>query len=103
MVWVIAAIYFVFNFLTGFILGKRDYESLPLYDVGFRFHFATFLIFNVVSLSWFYLGLNAHVEKIELVYITAIIWSVFLAMHFFFYLYARKHSISGIRKEDIFD
>lgn len=103
LVWIIAGLYFIFNFAIGWFFGKRDYEHLPLYDVGFRFHFTTYLLFNTVSIAWFLLGFNAHVEKIGIVYITAIIWGVFLLIHFIFFFIAQKQSIKGISKDEIFE
>jgi len=103
LVWVIAAIYFIFNFMIGWIFGKRDHISLPLFDVGFRFHLVTFILFNGISIAWFLLELNSQKEEIGVVYTTAIIWSFFLVLHFIFYLYAQKQSIKGINKEEIFD
>ncbi len=103
LIWITAAIFFFYNFFIGWHFGKRDYESFPLYDVGFRFHFVTYLLFHSVSISWFWLGFNSQFEKIGVVYNTAFIWGFFLLMHFVFYLYAQKQSIKGINKEDIFE
>lgn len=103
LVWVVAAIYFIYNFIIGWIFGKRDYESLPLFDVGFRFHLVSYVLFNGISLAWFLLELHAQTEKIGAVYITAIIWGFFLGLHFVFYLYAQKQAIKGINKDEIFD
>jgi hypothetical protein len=102
-VWIIAAIYFFYNFSIGWIFGKRDYETLPLFDVGFRFHFVTYLIFNAVSLLWFELGFHSHVESIRTIYLTALFWGIGLLIHFIFYLIAQKNSINGLSREDIFE
>lgn len=103
LVWISAAIYFIYNFIIGWIFGKRDYVLLPLFDIGFRFHLVSYVFFNGISLAWFLLKLNAPIEKIEAVYITASIWGIFLAFHFVFYLYAKRQAIKGINKDEIFD
>ncbi len=102
-IWMIAVIYFLFNFFIGWFFGKRDYESLPLYDIGFRFHFATYLLFNIVSVLWFIFGFHSHFESIRIVYITALFWGIGLLIHFILYLMARKNSINGLNKEEIFE
>ncbi len=103
LVWIIAAIYFIFNFLIGWFFGKRDYESLPLYDVGFRFHFATYFLFNIVSVLWFSLGFHSNFESIRIVYVIALFWGIGLLIHLIFYLIVRKNSIYGLNKEEIFE
>lgn len=103
LLWITAVIYFFFNFFIGWIFGKRDYESLPLYDIGFRFHFATYLLFNGVSVIWFLLNFNSRFESIGIVYITAGFWGIGLLIHFIFYLISRKNTINGLNKEDIFE
>ncbi|NQU67309.1 MAG: 2TM domain-containing protein [Candidatus Marinimicrobia bacterium] len=103
LIWLIAVIYFFFNFFIGWFFGKRDYESIPLNDIGFRFHFITYFLFNVVSVLWFSFGFNSHFESIRIVYITALFWGIGLLIHFIFYLIERKNSINGLNKEDIFE
>lgn len=102
-VWFLAALYFIYNFVIGWIFGKRDHESLPLFDMGFRFHFVSYLLFNGVSLAWFLLDLNSQSENIGVVYTTAIVWGFFVGGHYILYLFAQKHAIKGINKEEIFD
>lgn len=103
LLWAIAGAYFLYNLLTGWFFGKRDYESLPLFDLGFRFHFAAYLIFNLVSWGWFKFGLESQFEHIGIVYTTALFWGIGLVIHFIFFLVLRKESIKGIHKEDIFE
>lgn len=101
--WMIAVIYFFLNFFIGWFFGKRDYESLPIYDIGFRFHLTTYLLFNIVSVLWFLFGFHSHYESIRTVYITALFWGIGLLIHFILFLMARKSSINGLSKEDIFE
>lgn len=102
-VWVLAAVYFFYNFLIGWYYGKKDYESLPLYDVGFRFHTATFFIFNFVSFLWFFSGAHSVNESVDQLYYMALFWGIGLAVHFILYMLARKKTIKGLNKEELFD
>ncbi len=103
LVWIIAVIYFFYNFFIGWIFGKKDYETLPLYDIGFRFHFATYLLFNIVSILWFLFDFHSHYESIRSVYVTALFWGIGIIIHLVIYLITRKNAILGIEKSEIFD
>jgi hypothetical protein len=103
LVWVVAVTYFFFNLFIGWFFGKRDYEVLPMHDVGFRFHFATYFLFNATSVLWFLFGFHSRFESIGVVYVTALFWGLLLLTHFIFYLKARKNSIKGLSKEDLFE
>lgn len=98
-----AIIYGVSMFISGWIFGKKDGEYLPIFDVGFRFHLTTYLIHNIISELWFIFGFNSHYEKIGTIHSTAIIWGIFLIIHFIFFLWARKNSINNLNKEDLFE
>jgi len=103
LVWIIAVIYFFYSFFLGWIFGKRDYETLPLYDIGFRFHFVTYLLFNTVSVLWFLFGFHSHYESIRIVYGTALFWGIVIIIHLAYYLITRKNAILGIEKSEIFE
>ncbi|MFP4556331.1 MAG: hypothetical protein ACLFNU_05620 [Bacteroidales bacterium] len=103
LIWIIAGTYFFFNFFIGWFFGKRDYQSMPLNDIGFRFHFVTYFLFNTVSVLWFLYDFNSQYESIRIVYLTALFWGVVLLIHFIFYLIERKNSINGLNKEEIFE
>jgi len=77
LVFTAALLYGVFMFTTGWIFGKKDHEYLPIYDIGFRFHFATYLAYNLVSELWFLLGFAAPTESVAIIHIGAGIWLVF--------------------------
>ncbi len=103
IIWIIAVVYFLYNFAAGWHYGKRDHDHLPLYDIGFRFHLATYVIFNLVAISWFFMGFNSKYESVGSVYLTAVFWGLGLILHFIIYLYTRKYSISGINRDEIFE
>jgi PadR family transcriptional regulator PadR len=86
-----------------YYFGRKEYEYLPIYDIGFRFHLSTFIAHNVISLLWFVFGFESKYENINVIYITALIWTVFLIIHFVYYLSVRKSSIKNLDKEDLFE
>lgn len=96
-------IYFVAMFASGFFWGKKEGGYLPIYDVGFRFHCSTYLIFIVISELWFVLGLNSAIEKVNVVHNTAIIWGFIILIHLSVYIYCKKKSINGLNKDDLFE
>ena len=53
-VWLLAVLYGIIVFIMGWIFGKKERLSLPLYDIGFRFHLATYIICNSIAELWFY-------------------------------------------------
>lgn len=103
VMWIIAISYFIFNFGIGWYFGKRDYESFPLHDIGFRFHLVTYIIFTVVGELWFLLALQSRFENVKIVNRIALIWGVFVIIHFILYLYSRKNTIKGLDKSQIFE
>jgi predicted neutral ceramidase superfamily lipid hydrolase len=102
-VWIIAALYGVIIFAFGWIFGKKDRISLPLYDIGFRFHLTTYLICNTVAEFWYLIGFQSEYENIKNVHLTALFWGIGILLHFVFYLTTRKDSITGLKKDDIFE
>lgn len=98
-----AVIYAILMWFNGRYFGKKDYEYLPLYDVGFRFHLSTFIAHNTVSLLWFVFAFESKYENIKVIYITALIWLVFLIMHFLYFLSIRKSSIKNLDKDNLFE
>lgn len=98
-----AIVYGFLIWFNGTYFGRKEYEYLPIYDIGFRFHLATFLAHNVVSLLWFVFTFESKYENIKVIYLTALIWSVFLIIHLVYYLSVKKSSIKNLDKEDLFE
>ncbi len=96
-------IYGILMWFNGRYFGRKEYENIPIYDVGFRFHLSTFIAHNLVSVLWFVLGYESHYESIKIVYLIATIWLLILIIHFFYFLSSRKESIKGLDKEDLFE
>lgn len=98
-----AIIYAILMWINGSYFGRKEYEYLPIYDIGFRFHLSTFIAHNSISILWFVFAFESKYENINVIYITALIWSVFLIIHFVYYLSVRKSSIKNLDKEDLFE
>ncbi|MFV0484477.1 MAG: hypothetical protein ACK5MG_10360 [Bacteroidales bacterium] len=96
-------LYTIAMFVNGWNFGRKDRMHLPIYDVGFRFHFTTYVVHNVVSELWFALGLNSHYENIWQVHYVVIGWGLFVLIHFFFYISAKQKSVDGLDKDDLFE
>ena len=101
--WVLASVYAVVVFAMGWIFGRKDYESLPIFDIGFRFHLTTYIICNAIAEILFYLNFNSRFENVKVVHLTAIYWGVFLLMHFVVFMATRRNAIKGINKSEIFE
>ena len=95
--------YGLLAFIFGWIYGKKDYESLPLYDIGFRFHLVTYIVVNGIAILWHTLGLQSQYEELSYTYSTMLFWGLGLILHFVFYLYSRKNAYKGINKSDLFE
>jgi hypothetical protein len=102
-VWVIAVLYGVLIFIAGWIFGKKDHESIPLYDIGFRFHLTTYIVYNILSELWFMLGFHSQYENIKVIHLTVFIWGICIVIHFIFFLISRKDTIKGLEKSEIFE
>ena len=98
-----AIAYGILMWISGYFFGKKDYENLPIHDVGFRFHLATFLAHNIISILWFTFGFQSKYEDIGIIYLTAGIWGIFLLAHFIYYLSMRKSTVHNLGREDLFE
>jgi len=77
--------------------------NLHLYDIGFRFHLATYIICNIIAEVWFLFNMQSEYEDVRTVHLTAIFWGIGLLIHLIIYLATRKNAIKGIKKSDIFE
>ncbi len=103
LMWIFAILYFFFNAGIGWYFGKKDYESFPLNDIGFRFHLVTYVVFNSIWELWFLLGFQSPRESSNFAPQIALIWGIILLFHFILYLFNRKNSIKGIDKSEVFE
>jgi hypothetical protein len=103
LTWILAALYFVCMFSTGWYFGKKANQSLPIASLTFRFHLYTFIIFSFISLLWFKLNLAGVHENFESFKTGTFIWSILLLLHFGMYLLKGRNTIKGIAKTDIFE
>ncbi len=95
--------YGILMWFNGNYFGRKEYEYLPIYDIGFRFHLSTFLAHNLISILWFVFAFESKYENIIIIYITTLIWSAFLIIHMIYYLSVRKSSIKNLDKKDLFE
>lgn len=100
---IFSVLYALSMFAFGWFFGKKDGAYLPIFDVGFRFHFTTFVIHNLVCGLWFLLKLNSVREKAESFYTILIVWGILLLAHFIIYLALRKKTIDGLNRDDLFE
>lgn len=98
-----AVTYGLAMFAAGWYFGRKDGSYLPILDIGFRFHVTTFLVHNIISEAWFLLDFNAAVEKVRVVHLTAAYWAIGLLVHFILYRIAKRKSIDGLDKSEIFE
>lgn len=103
LTWILAALYFVCMFSTGWYFGKKANQSLPIASLTFRLHLYTFIIFSFISLLWFKLNLTGVHENFESFKTGTFIWLVILLLHFGMYLLKGRNTIKGIAKTDIFE
>ncbi|MCB0753510.1 MAG: hypothetical protein KDC52_18710 [Ignavibacteriae bacterium] len=103
MVWFFVPVYVIPVFIAGWVLGKKDNQYLPLTVTGFKFHLITYVVSNSVALLKHLLGFASVYENIKTVYLTIIYWGIGLLIHFVLYMLARKKSIKGISKSELFE
>lgn len=102
-VWIVATVYGVLVFIIGWIFGKRDKLQIPLYDIGFRFHLATYIICNLIAEIWYFLGCQSDFEETCTIHLTALFWGIGILIHFVLYLITRRNAIKGIRRSELFE
>lgn len=99
-----STLYGLFMFSAGWYFGSQDGQYLPILDVGFRFHFTTFLVHNAVSFAWIGLGFASAYESLSIPIYTLMYWGPFIVLHGAIYLYVkRKKSYKNLSKSDLFD
>ena len=103
LVFIPPVIYFILMYVSGRNFGIKEYEYLPIGDIGFRFHVSTFIVFFTVSYSMYYLEYMSNSEPRDILDTTLFIWGTLLFTHFVFYQKSRRNNIKGINKEDIFE
>lgn len=97
---VCSIVYFGLMFLAGWHFGTKDAVENEIHDIGFRFHFVTYISCIAMGYASYYIGWNT--EPLRTLDIGAISWGIGLAIHFIIYILARKNTIKGYAKEEIF-
>lgn len=100
MTLVCSIVYFGLMFLAGWYFGDKDEAENQIHDIGFRFHFITYVFCVAMGYASYYIGWNT--EPLRSLNIGAAAWGIGLAVHFVFFLYAQKNAIRGYAKGEIF-
>ena len=87
-------------YLLGWYFGKKDAVENEVHDIGFRYHFVTYILCIGIGYGAYYWGWNT--ETLRAMAITAISWGIGLAIHFLFFLLEQRKTIKGYAKEEIF-
>jgi len=98
-----ATIYGFLMFGLGWYFGHKDEKYLPIYDIGFRFHLTTYLVYNAITLLWVGLGFCSKQEDTNIAIHVLIYWGILLLIHFIFFLWSRKKTIKNLDKDDLFE
>lgn len=103
LVYGVAALWFMAMYIAGWYFGKKEFEELPLYAAGLKYHLATYSIFMEISYIWFIYGEKSKYENLYQVNMTLGIWGFFLLLHIILYFYNKPKSIKGLEKGEIFE
>jgi hypothetical protein len=95
-------LYFGIIFFTAFFLGKADAQKNPFFDLGLRFHLTSYVVWAGVSFGWFYLGNPHKYEHVTDILHPLLYWGFIVIMHTIIFLFTRKDTIRGIRRDEIF-
>ena len=87
-------------YLLGWYFGKMDAVENEVHDIGFRYHFVTYILCIGIGYGAYYWGWNT--EALRAMAITAISWGIGLAIHFLFFLLEQRKTIKGYAKDEIF-
>lgn len=98
-VTIAAAIYFVLMFATGLLFGAKDPVRATRVDLGFQYHFVTYLVVNTTWILWTLLGFSADADSVGMRVIANLSWGVGLLIH---YLVVRR-MIKGIPRGQVFE
>ena len=97
---VCSIVYFGLMFFAGWYYGSKDAVENEIHDIGFRFHFITYVLCIALGYASYFIGWNT--EPLRSLNIGAMSWGIGLALHFVFFLFAQKNAIRGYAKEEIF-
>ena len=97
---VCSIVYFGLMFFAGWYYGSKDAVENEIHDIGFRFHFITYVFCIALGYASYFIGWNT--EPLRSLNIGAMSWGIGLALHFVFFLLAQKNAIRGYAKEEIF-
>ena len=97
-----AIAYCALMFFIGWHFGNKDVIENEINDIGFRWHFTTYLLYNGVKIVSYYVGL-LNTGSLKAIGFTALFWGIGLLIHFVFFVIAQRNSIKGYDKDEIFN
>lgn len=92
--------YFCLMYFTGWYFGQKEEREYDIYDIGFRYHFMTYVICVAVGFAAHYAGW--HTESIVALAATATFWGIGVLIHFIHFIAERKKTIKGYARDEIF-
>lgn len=90
--------YAILMWINGRYFGRKESRYQSVYDIKIRLHLLAFIVHNIVSILWYVFEFKSKHEHINVIYIIALIWSIFLIIHFIYYRSFRKSSIRNLVK-----
>jgi len=85
-------------FISGLSWGNKDSARKSRHDLGFLYHFYTFIFVNVVNFVFILLYPELREFMLDIFLISLGFWAIGILLH---YYQSRKH-IKGMSKEDLF-
>ena len=94
-----AVVLFVVTFASGLLLGAKDPTHKSRADLGFHYHFITYIIVNTIGVLWLTSGFSSDKETWGMAALTIVLWGVGVIVH----RRLSKTTIKGLPKGTIFD
>lgn len=98
-IWIYVVAYGSLLCISGLTLGYKDSVRNTRLDLGFQYHFITFIIVNCIGIVAFLTLMEVTAETLIASFLSILFWALGLGVHYYF----SSKSIKGFDKEDIFD
>lgn len=101
--WAMVPIFVIPVVIIGWRFGRKDGESIPFANTGFKFHLITYVVSMIVPELKFLFGLASSSEDVSTTHMTAISWGLGVLLHYILYKFLQEKTIKGIGKSNIFE
>lgn len=101
--WILVPLFAIPVIIIGWRYGKKDGESIPFANTGFKFHLITYIVSIIVPELKHILGLASYSENVSSIHLTAFYWGLGVLLHFILYKFFQEQTIKGIGKSNIFE